>query len=287
MGKEMKKLAMFPIVVLLLSIFAPMVFATTTTFYSTASDGEISHADAVFNTAWAETIADLIDDTAGSLWFVISSHNGSHYRIGRSAFFFNVSLPDGAIISSATLSFHGAGTLDTDSGHFDIVVQNGQPTYPHDPLVVGDYDKSHYSGDGGSINSADWNINDWNDITLNADGRSWIGTEGTTKFLIRSSTDIAGTAPGTVEFNDVTVDTMEEGFDVPKLTVVYTVPPSVGAGEAAATHMETAALTMATLMTLFVILWGLSGKGQLREVLAYLIAIAVILIVALVVKTIG
>lgn len=59
------------------------------------------------------------------------------------------------------------------------------------------------------------------------------------------------------------------------------------AGGAAADSMEEAAEVVATLMTIFVIVWGLSGKGKLSDIWAYLILIAVILLVAGVVRGIG
>ena len=58
-------------------------------------------------------------------------------------------IPDFAIITSATLSLYGSNDYPTTD--FDIVIQNGQPTYPHEPLVIGDYYKDYYSNDGGSI----------------------------------------------------------------------------------------------------------------------------------------
>ena len=84
------------------------------------------------------------------------------------------------------------------SADFDLVVQDGQPTYPSDPMVVGDYDKTHYSGDGGSLARDDMVEDAWNEIVLNATGIGWIqkGAGNKTKLMLRTSLDIAGTPPG-------------------------------------------------------------------------------------------
>lgn len=58
-------------------------------------------------------------------------------------------------------------------------------------------------------------------------------------------------------------------------------------GEIVRNKMRTAALTMAAIMTVFVILWGISGDGRLQDVLAYLITIALILLIANVAGGIG
>ena len=52
------------------------------------------------------------------------------------------------------------------------------------------------------LNTADL-VSGYNDITLNADGRSWINKTGTTKFCIRSSRDIDGNTPSGDEFIQV------------------------------------------------------------------------------------
>jgi hypothetical protein len=84
-----------------------------------------------------------------------------------------------------------------DLGAFDLVVQNGQPTYPHDPIVVGDYSKAHYADNGGQIASGTVTPYAWNSFDLNATGLTWIqtGAGNKTKLIFRTSHDIAGTGP--------------------------------------------------------------------------------------------
>ena len=80
---------------------------------------------------------------------------------------------------------------------FDLVVQNGMPTYPHIPRVKSDYNEGYYSGNGGSApaSTASEIV-----IHLNSEGLNWINAGGITKFMIRSSRDIDGLVPtGTEE----------------------------------------------------------------------------------------
>ena len=63
-----------------------------------------------------------------------------------------VSVPEDAIISNAILSLYFIHNtyVSTD---FDIVIQNGQPIYPHEPSEDNDFDYLYYSGNGGSVNT--------------------------------------------------------------------------------------------------------------------------------------
>jgi hypothetical protein len=90
--------------------------------------------------------------------------------------------------------------VDYSTTDFTITVQNGQPTYPHNPLESSDYAKSHYSGNGGGLNTSGF-VNGWNNITLT--NLSWINKTGTTKLCLRSSRDINGTTPTGSEYVNV------------------------------------------------------------------------------------
>lgn len=147
-------------------------------------------------------------------------YTGSDYTTYRSGFSFDTSgLDDSCLIQSATLwLFTG-----TNIGLGATMAKSGMPTYPHIPAVVGDYDRTLYSGNGG-IGSV---IGSSLIITLNYTGLSWINKTGNTKFMIMSQNDIDGDAPTANEYAGVTTG----GDNRPKLTVVYTVPtgtPAVG-----------------------------------------------------------
>jgi len=120
-------------------------------------------------------------------------------------------------VVSATLRLYSSG-VDESVTDFDITVQSGMPAYPHDPLEAGDYDKTHYSGDGGSLNTAGWVTSAWNEIPLNATGRGWVNKAGWTKLALRSSRDISANAPSGYE--RVAFETAE-GTNPPQLVVVY------------------------------------------------------------------
>jgi hypothetical protein len=97
-------------------------------------------------------------------------------------------------VESAKLRLHVKNKTDFDNGDA-LVIQNGQPTYPHSPLAVGDFSKSNMSGNGGEIAGSDIEIDRWIQIELNSDGLDWINKTGTTKFYVRSQRDIDGTEP--------------------------------------------------------------------------------------------
>lgn len=143
----------------------------------------------------------------------------SEFYIARLALIFDTSeIPTDATITKSVLNLFCTGEMYPNN-HFDIVVQNGMPDYPHIPVEVNDYNMVHYSGNGGSINTEDCIIEDYNNIELNADGRSWINKGGMTKFMLRSSKDINGEAPTTMDIISVW---LSEGDEKPKLYIEYT-----------------------------------------------------------------
>jgi hypothetical protein len=185
------------------------------TAYTTSSDGMLISSGATYADIWAQANADTYDNTTATL----DIGQNEDFWIGRCFLFFNTSsIPDGATIQSATLGLYGK--LDISVQDFNITIQTGQPTYPHGPLVVGDYNKTHYSGDGGKFDVSAFSLSGYNNITLNADGKSWISKTGMTKLCLRSDREIAGTQPDRAE--DVQVYSYEKGEGYrPKLTVTY------------------------------------------------------------------
>ena len=159
------------------------------------SMGGANHAmrgwDAVYLTAHDQAVA---DDVIGQLQIGQDLIGGPLSYVIRGVVLFDTSaIPDDATITSAVL--HLVGTADNSAVDFDVVIRNGMPARPSDPLVVADFDYTFYTGDGGSINTVAWNAAGDNPITLNADGLSWINLTGTTKFALVSSRDISATPP--------------------------------------------------------------------------------------------
>jgi len=186
----------------------------TGTYYSSTSDGYIYVNDAVYSTAQSAAIGNVLWPDYNQ----IGQYLTANYRVARSFVFFNTSpLPDGAAIVEATLRLHGWQVTDADA--WNVVIQEGMPTYPHDPLVGGDFNKTHYSSDGGSIVASSWVANDWNEITFNATGRGWINLTGDTKLTLRSSEDISATAPTGSDFVYFRSANYDSGSVAPELVV--------------------------------------------------------------------
>lgn len=197
------------------------VLDPTETFYSLTGDGYIyTTCDPTYSSAHDQASGDIINNTA--LWLKIGQENSAtgDYSIWRTFVLFDTSsLPDSAVITGATLSLFGWG--DLSSADFDVVVQNGQPTYPHDPLEIGDYFYAHYSGNGGSFNTSGFTTGDYNDITLNENARTnWIRKDNLTKLALRNSNDIDNTAPSGQEYITVYSSDKGSGYQ-PRLTVSW------------------------------------------------------------------
>ena len=194
----------------------PVTIDPTEVFVTSASDGYIQKNDGVYNTAWASATGTVYDSSN----YIYIGQSNVGYTIFRGYFYFNTSsLPDAVTITVANLSLRLYS--DSSTTNFNISIQNGMSTYPHDPLAVGDYNKSNYIGIGGSKNTSTISTG-YNNISMNASGISWISLTGTTKLCIRSSKDINGVAqvPGTAEY--IVMYSYEKGTGFrPYLEVTY------------------------------------------------------------------
>jgi hypothetical protein len=172
--------------------FIPKVFADET-FTSLTADGWVERSYPTYDGCWEQTSGtDVYNSEQYSIVGQYYSATAG-YKIYRLALYFDTSSLAGKNIGSAKLRLY----CDTDNSivDFNVTIQNGQPTYPHNPLVLGDYNQSHYSGDGGSTNTSTISAASWFEIDLNMDGISWINTTGVTKFILRSSKDIDKSPP--------------------------------------------------------------------------------------------
>jgi hypothetical protein len=198
----------------------PVVIDPTLTVTSSSYDGDITGDGGPYSTVQGASEGSPIDNAAT---FSIGQRCESMgppppppiYFIYRGCVYFDTSsIPSTDLIDSVTLKLYKDSDFSTTD--FDIIVQNGQPTYPHAPMVPGDYDEDHYSGNGGSLNTASFS-NGYNDITIT--NHSWINTSGTTKLCLRSSRDINSVEPSGDEY--VTVSSSGTNNEEPKLLVVY------------------------------------------------------------------
>ncbi|GAH69545.1 unnamed protein product, partial [marine sediment metagenome] len=131
--------------------------------------------------------------------------DGGTYAISKAYIYFDTSdIPDKATIIDAILSI---AIADNYSINFNIVIQDGQPTYPHNPLIYSDYNHIRYSNNGGQIAAvAAEGPPIYSNIPLTVNGRNWINKGEMTKFCLRSSKDIASTIPSVGENNSVLID---------------------------------------------------------------------------------
>jgi len=201
----------------------PVTIDPTDQFVTSASDGHLAAFVQPFNTVWTAVSADSISNT-GSCFYIGMYESPSLYRwyIHRGCVFFDTSaIPDSVTISAANVSLYGF--TDTSTTDFNISISNGMSTYPHDPLEVGDYSKTHYTGLGSAgYSTAGFTTAGYNNISLNASGIGWIDISGTTKFYVISYEDYIGSDCGASGSEYVAVWAYEKGAGYrPYLEVTY------------------------------------------------------------------
>ena len=150
------------------------------------------------------------------------------YTVYRSVLQFDTSIiPEGAPIEYVNLEIMVNQNLtDVD---YDIIIKNGQPEFPHTPVIASDYFHENYEGDGGSINTADMGggVPAWvyDSIILNSTGRSWVakGSGAKTKLCLRSSRDISATKPDGYGYDErLAFFGIELVERIPQLTIRWT-----------------------------------------------------------------
>jgi len=161
---------------------------------------------------------DSIDLLVTTYLTIGQSESAGEYTVARSYLFFNTStIPSNAIITNAVLSFTVADNQFID---WNIVIQDGQPNYPNNPIIASDYDCSKYSNNGGqraAVAGASPPV--YSGITLNSNGRAWINKGGITKFCLRSSQDISSLIP----VDSLHAIIIDNDTLLPKLTITYTI----------------------------------------------------------------
>jgi len=186
------------------------------TFYAdSGSDeaGQAEKADATYATARDASTSDSV--TVGP-FKVGQKLADSTYTIYRSAVCFDTSsLDDDCLIQSAVLTLK---RVTANYGLGTIMLKTGAPTYPHIPIVTGDYDRTLYSGNGGTGSIVGSSCI----ITLNFAGEGWINKTGYTKFMVMSQNDINNTPPTANEWAQFYSSSTYR----PVLVVTYTIPTS-------------------------------------------------------------
>jgi hypothetical protein len=168
------------------------VYIDPTYNFTPTEDTRLQKSGTVYNTVRTATSADFVLDGDYPSW-VGQEYWSANYWINRSTLAFNTSsIPATTTITQAHAWVYGyTDGSDTD---FSLYFCSGQPTYPHTPVTVTDFNRAYYTVDSGAgYNTAfGWSAS-YHVITLNNTG--WIIKGGTTKLILMSSRDIAGTVP--------------------------------------------------------------------------------------------
>lgn len=224
-----RKLAEFFLILLLFSTFLffqptnASAVSITRTFSSLVYDGDIEKQSNDYLTAYYSMTGGILNYSSmirvgqDYEWF----EEPHWYDIIKAFLFFDTSMiPDTATITAATLSidiFSDASITD-----FNVTLKQGFPitSYPHIPLEEGDYYYGHYVDVGGSRNTSEISGTGYWNITVNAEGLTWINIEdGITRLALTSSR--WGIAP--TNYENIGFWGYEAGETIsPKLYVTYT-----------------------------------------------------------------
>jgi hypothetical protein len=189
------------------------------TFYATASDGHIAQYGASYSTV--HNAAQGVVGTGNQYSLGQMYYLGTYYIFRGGLFFNTASLPDGAVITSASLRLWGVSNYSTTD--FNLIIVRGADL--NDPPVAADYgDLLDETVSRGSKSTSGWVTGGWNSISLNSTGLSEISKTGTTKFGLRSSRDIGSSTPYGNEYVQIGA---YEGGHAAQLTVTVASPPTV------------------------------------------------------------
>ncbi|MFA5793021.1 MAG: RHS repeat-associated core domain-containing protein [Candidatus Gracilibacteria bacterium] len=209
----------------------------TVSFSTNTGDGYAYKASGLWDNSH-DSVTGSANGTSASAMFGSTKSTTSYY-IHRSFLPFDTSsLPDDAIVSSATLKVYATAKTndDNDGDDFVTVVKSSQSSAT--TLAGSDYNKA------GAINSPTEGIdstsrkditdiltNTWLNFDLNVAGKSWVSTTGATMFALREGHDVLDSAftsssSTTSQSNTVTYRNSEYTgtFYDPILEITYTLP---------------------------------------------------------------
>ncbi|GAI79948.1 unnamed protein product, partial [marine sediment metagenome] len=160
-----------------------------------------------------------------------------NYFIYRLAFQFRTNqayLPPGAPIQYAAIRVKRYKTVYPLKLDFKVVIKDGMPEFPHDPIELTDYYRKWYLGNYGEILASELPIDEFGDIILNSRGLDRINLGGYTKYMLRSSRDIEEIDPYKSENEERIMLWLNNGNDYdPRLVIRITLHiPKVMTGPA-------------------------------------------------------
>ena len=192
----------------------------TTIIYIIGESGCISLTDTDYdkchNTIDGSDLSDRFIEPTMVIVGQSEDPESANYGISRGFVYFDTSLiPSNATITNAILSI----TISEKYGSFNIVIQDGQPNYPHSSIDYSDVNYLNYYNNGGQMTAVAAEVPPvYSNIVLNANGRNWINKGGITKFCLRSSKDIISLAPAEGITDIVVIDKVTYP---PKLIITY------------------------------------------------------------------
>jgi hypothetical protein len=194
----------------------PVVVDPTLTIYTSSNDGYIYTSNPNYYTG-RNASTGTVASSASTLYIGQRKFGSTYFQYRGFVLFNTTALPSNSYVDTAVVSLYKNSDYSTTD--FSLTIQNGQPTYLHNPLQSTDYNKNDYSGNGGSFNTSGFGTG-YNSINLNSDGRGWLNKTGWTKLCLRSNKDINGTAPSGNEFVIVYANEQGSGYQ-PKLVITY------------------------------------------------------------------
>jgi hypothetical protein len=210
--------------------------------YSSSSDGYATSGGyyPLYTTARDMVNAPVVNDVGNTIYV---ENIGVGYKVTKAYLYFDTSVLTGYTVTGASIYVYETPTINSQSADGESIrVQSGMPTYPHTPLVAGDFDQTNYAGDGGSKAISTFADNSYNAIVLNATGYGWINTSGTTKYCLRTTGDINNNAPTGI--NNLAFYSYEQGASYrPYLSVTFTaLSPTIVSSPASNVAVNTARL---------------------------------------------
>lgn len=184
-------------------------------FTGDSGDGHLIKSGAVYNTVWTASSSDSAVTATTYLYLGQRFSVGTYYIYRAAVYFDTSSIPDHRNVTHAWLEL--SIYQDYSDSDFYVVAQiDGES--PSVPLVVGDYDKSLYSGNERYLSTSGISTDTPYTIPLDP---ALINVTSTTRIMLRSSRDVDGTTPSGNEYLRVHATEEASGLLGPKLTVVY------------------------------------------------------------------
>lgn len=192
---------------------------------TTTIDGFVYHSAA----NWATVQGAASGTTANSVAAngIIAEANGATgaNEITRGFTLFDTStLGAGATISAGVYSLYITAITNQDVDAQDYIKVYTTTPASNTALVTDDYDQIGTTAQSGQVDFDTATTSAYNDLTLNATGRSSVSLTGVTKFGVREGHDAENSAINADQLNRLTVDFADQtgtGTD-PKLVITYT-----------------------------------------------------------------